>query len=78
MAIKFKYDAILDDEREDYLVPTGTSLPASGVNGEMFFVTGTLTLYVYYAGWNAIGSGTPPSGTTGQPIGLLLALTYPT
>lgn len=62
MAIKYKYDAILDDDREDYLVPTGTSLPATGVDGELFYRTDTATLYIYYAGWNAIGSGTPPTG----------------
>lgn len=36
-----------------------SSAPSSPRDGSMYFDTDDSTLYVYYGGWIAIGSGTP-------------------
>ena len=78
MALNIRYDRILDDLREADSTG-GAALPAAGDFAfQLFFNTSDTTLYVWTgSAWVAIGSGTPPSHT-GEPMGLLLSLTYPT
>lgn len=78
--MQVKYDALLDEVREnDASFEVVAALPASGFNGQALIKSSDSTLYAWYANqWQAIFTFpiVPVSGsTTGQPIGLLLALT---
>jgi len=43
---------------------TGTTVPGSGTEGEIFFDTDDAILYVYVSGvWTAISGGAPAGGT---------------
>lgn len=63
------------DYYEKYRVTVDATAPSDPETGELWFDTDDSTLYIYVSGWIAIGSGTPASHT-GEPMGLLLALTY--
>lgn len=54
-----------------------SSEPSSPSNGWFYINSTNNTLYVYYAGiWQALHVLSTPTIQTGNPIGLLLGLTY--
>ena len=51
--------------------------PTSPEAGQLYIDTDDDKLYIFYSGiWQAIATLTPPVPVTGNPIGLLLGLTY--
>ena len=75
-----KYDKILGEYREfDGIVVSDTE-PDVGKDGFMYANTTTDKLYIYYAGtWQELHTLVAPTAGTiviGNPIGLLLSLTY--
>jgi hypothetical protein len=74
--IKSKFDYYEDE----YSIPVQADAPANPVNGQMYVDTDDNILYIYWGSWQSTGitltPPTPPTITSGQPIGLLLTLTY--
>jgi len=56
-----------------------SSAPASPNNGDTYIDSGDGKFYIYWGTWQVVATLTPPTPpaiATGQPIGLLLCLTY--
>lgn len=49
------------DYFEKFRVPIYSADPSSGVDGDLYYNSSDGNLYIYYGGWIALGSGTPPS-----------------
>lgn len=69
------FTATLDAVRS-IVIAVASSAPAVGPEGSMYFNTTDSTIYVSVSGFWVAANGGGSGGMAGQPMGLLLALTY--